>query len=66
MPCGVGAAAQQAGHPVERMAGRGSGAAVGAAVGGLGAAAHQGLGAEEQYKRAYIKCLEGRGHRVLN
>ncbi len=44
----------------------GKGAAVGAAVGGLGAAAHQGLGAEEQYKRAYIKCLEGRGHRVLN
>lgn len=44
----------------------GKGAAVGAAVGGLGAAAHQGLGADEQYKQAYIKCLEGRGHRVLN
>ncbi len=44
----------------------GKGAAIGAAVGGLGAAAHQGLGADEQYKQAYIKCLEGRGHRVLN
>ncbi len=44
----------------------GSGAAIGTAVGGLGGAATQGLGADEQYKRAYIKCLEGRGQRVLN
>lgn len=44
----------------------GKGAAIGTAVGGLGGAAHQGLSTDEQYKRAYIKCLEGRGHRVLN
>ena len=44
----------------------GSGAVIGTAVGGLGGAATQGLGADEQYKRAYIKCLEGRGQRVLN
>ena len=44
----------------------GKGAVIGTAVGGIGGAAHQGLGADEQYKRAYIKCLEGRGHRVLN
>ncbi len=42
------------------------GAALGAAVGGTGGAAHQGLAAEEQYKRSYVKCLEGRGHRVIN
>jgi hypothetical protein len=44
----------------------GSGAALGAAVGGTGAGVHQGVGAEQQYKRSYIKCLEGRGHRVIN
>ena len=44
----------------------GTGAALGAAIGGTGGAAHQGLSAEEQYKRSYVKCLEGRGHRVIN
>ena len=44
----------------------GSGAALGAAIGGTGGAAHQGLSAEQQYKRSYVKCLEGRGHRVIN
>jgi outer membrane lipoprotein SlyB len=44
----------------------GSGAALGAAVGGTGAGVHQGVGSEQQYKRSYIKCLEGRGHRVIN
>ncbi len=44
----------------------GKGAVIGTAVGGIGGAAHQGLGTDQQYKRTYIKCLEGRGHRVLN
>jgi outer membrane lipoprotein SlyB len=44
----------------------GSGAALGAAVGGTGAGVHQGVGSEQQYKHSYIKCLEGRGHRVIN
>lgn len=44
----------------------GSGAALGAAIGGTGGAVHEGVGAEGQYKRSYVKCLEGRGHRVIN
>jgi len=44
----------------------GRGAALGGAVGGTGGGVHQGLSAEKQYKRAYSKCLEGRGHRVIN
>ena len=44
----------------------GTGAAMGAAVGGTGGGAYQGLSAEQEYKRSYIKCLEGRGHRVIN
>lgn len=42
------------------------GAATGAAIGGVGGAAQEGLSAEQQYKRSYLKCLEGRGHRVIN
>ena len=42
------------------------GAATGAAIGGVGGAAKEGLSAEQQYKRSYVKCLEGRGHRVIN
>lgn len=44
----------------------GTGAAVGTAVGGLGGGAQQGLSADKEYKEVYSKCLEGRGHRVLN
>ncbi len=44
----------------------GSGAALGAAIGGTGGAVKQGGTPEQQYKRSYIKCLEGRGHRVVN
>jgi hypothetical protein len=44
----------------------GKGAAVGSAVGGIGAGAHQGLSADAQYKQTYMKCMEGRGHKVLN
>jgi hypothetical protein len=42
------------------------GAATGAAIGGVGGAAKEGVSAEHQYKRSYVKCLEGRGHRVIN
>lgn len=44
----------------------GTGAAIGAATGGIGGAANQGVGAEEQFKRAYINCMRGRGHNVIN
>ncbi|HZC67818.1 MAG TPA: hypothetical protein VE201_04290 [Nitrospirales bacterium] len=44
----------------------GSGAALGGAIGGTGGGVHEGVAAEHQYKRSYIKCLEGRGHRVIN
>jgi len=44
----------------------GSGAALGAAIGGTGGAVKQAGAAEHQYKRSYIKCLEGRGYRVVN
>ena len=44
----------------------GRGAAIGAAAGGIGGGTQQGLSAEEEYKRAYINCLRGRGHNVIN
>lgn len=44
----------------------GTGAALGAAAGGIGGGAKQGLDAEAQYKRAYINCMRGRGHKVVN
>lgn len=44
----------------------GRGAAWGATIGGMGAGTARGLSAEERYKRAYIRCMQGRGHRVLN
>lgn len=44
----------------------GEGAATGAALGGVGTGAVSGLSAEQEYKRVYIRCIEGRGHRVLN
>src|SRR5437660_11092801 len=43
----------------------GSGAALGGAIGGSGGGVHEGASAEPQYKRSYIKCLEGRGPRVI-
>ena len=52
----IGAVGGSAGH----------GAALGAAIGGTGGGVHEGASAERQYKRSYIKCLEGRGHRVIN
>jgi OmpA family protein len=44
----------------------GKGAMLGAAAGGVGGATHQGFGAEDDFKRAYINCMSGRGHRVIN
>lgn len=44
----------------------GSGAALGGAIGGTSGGVHEGASAEHQYKRSYAKCLEGRGHRVIN
>jgi uncharacterized protein YcfJ len=44
----------------------GSGAAIGAAAGGIGGGAHQGISSDEQYKRAFINCMRGRGHNVIN
>ena len=52
----IGAVSGNAGH----------GAALGSAVGGTSGGIHQGASAERQYKRSYIKCLEGRGHPVVN
>lgn len=52
----IGAVTGSAGH----------GAALGAAIGGTGGGVHEGASAEQQYKRSYVKCLEGRGHRVIN
>ncbi|HEB78083.1 MAG TPA: hypothetical protein ENI90_06130 [Methylothermaceae bacterium] len=44
----------------------GRGAAWGAAVGGMGSGIARGLTADQRYQRAYIRCMQGRGHRVLN
>lgn len=44
----------------------GTGAALGAAIGGTGGATHQGLSAEQEYKRSYSHCMVGRGHPVIN
>lgn len=44
----------------------GKGAALGAAVGGVGGGAKEGLGAEEQYKESFKKCMKNRGHNVIN
>lgn len=44
----------------------GKGAAIGAAAGGLGGAAHQGFGAEGQFKQSYVNYLRNRGHNVIN
>lgn len=44
----------------------GIGAAAGAAAGGLGGAAYGGFDGNADYKSIYNRCMEGRGHRVLN
>jgi len=44
----------------------GSGAAIGAATGGTSGGFYKGMDAETAYKNAYIRCMRGRGHNVLN
>jgi outer membrane lipoprotein SlyB len=44
----------------------GKGAGYGAAIGGVGGGLYQGLSTDDHYKHSYIRCLEGRGHRVIN
>jgi len=44
----------------------GAGAAIGAAAGGIGGGATTGISADDQYKRAYINCMRGRGHNIIN
>ena len=44
----------------------GAGAAIVAAAGGIGGAAHQGIQSEDKYKHAYNNCLRQRGHKVVN
>lgn len=44
----------------------GTGAMIGAAAGGIGGGTRQGFRAEDDYKRAFINCMEGRGHNVIN
>jgi uncharacterized protein YcfJ len=44
----------------------GEGAKVGTALGGVAGGVTGAFGAEEDYKTSYIKCMEGRGHKVLN
>ncbi len=44
----------------------GGGAAIGAATGGIGGGAYTGVNADDQYKRAYINCMRGRGHNIIN
>jgi hypothetical protein len=65
----------------ETAIGAGTGALIGAAGGaiagaflgnpgtgaaGFGGAAKQGFGSEDTYKRAYSRCMSGRGHRTIN
>jgi uncharacterized protein YcfJ len=40
-------------------------AVAGAVVGGGVGAASQGSGSAEHYKRTYVRCMRGRGHRVI-
>ncbi|HVE12785.1 MAG TPA: hypothetical protein VNI01_05280 [Elusimicrobiota bacterium] len=65
---GVGAAGGAAIGAMLGAIGGGVGqtAAAGAVIGGAGGAASQGLGSSEQFKSAYTKCMQGRGHRVIN
>ncbi|MEN9681269.1 MAG: hypothetical protein RLZZ627_1162 [Pseudomonadota bacterium] len=56
-----------AGAAIGAVAGNpGAGAAIGAAAGGIGGGATTGISADDQYKRAYINCMRGRGHNIIN
>ena len=43
-----------------------TGAATGAVIGGIGGGASQGIGADNDYKRAFNNCMRNRGHNVIN
>ncbi|MEM2159377.1 MAG: glycine zipper domain-containing protein [Candidatus Nitrosotenuis sp.] len=43
-----------------------TGAALGAAAGGIGGGANAGMDADNQFRRAYINCMRGRGHSVID
>ena len=56
-----------AGAAIGAVAGNpGAGAAIGAAAGGIGGGTGTGISADDQYKRAYINCMRGRGHNIIN
>ena len=56
-----------AGAAIGAVAGNpGAGAAIGASAGGIGGGAGTGISADDQYKRAYINCMRGRGHNIIN
>lgn len=56
-----------AGAAIGAVAGNpGAGAAIGAAAGGIGGGTATGVSADDQYKRAYINCMRGRGHNIIN
>lgn len=56
-----------AGAAIGAVAGNpGAGAAIGAAAGGISGGAQTGVSGDEQYKRAFINCMRGRGHNVIN
>lgn len=44
----------------------GTGAAVGAAAAGLGSGLYKTFRGDEEYKRVYTRCMQRRGHTVLN
>jgi len=44
----------------------GTGAAIGAASGGIGGGTYTGVSGDDAYKRAFINCMRGRGHNVIN
>lgn len=62
-----GAVGAAGGAAIGAATGRpGTGAAIGAASGGFLGGAHEGLQSEASFKRAYIQCMQGRGHRVYS
>ena len=44
----------------------GTGAAIGAASGGFGGGTYKAMGSDADFKSVFKRCMEGRGHRVLN
>lgn len=56
-----------AGAAIGAVAGNpGAGAAIGAAAGGIGGGTSTGVDADNEFKRAYINCMRGRGHNIIN